>query len=93
MMGTINCVYETPCGWCSKWDKKCDKKTPERGQRAKCNPIDDAAANKTCQSESDHEWECIGMSTGGTDYMCGKCYARKTVPYADQQYLSITAQN
>lgn len=26
MMGTINCVYETPCGWCSKWDKKCDNK-------------------------------------------------------------------
>ena len=92
-MGTINCVYETPCGWCSKWDKKCDKKTPERGQRAKCNPIDDAAANKTCQSESDHEWECIGMSTVGTDYMRRKCYARKTVPYVNQQYISITAQN
>ena len=30
MMGTINCVYETPCGWCSKWDKKCDRKTPEK---------------------------------------------------------------
>lgn len=32
MMGTINCIYETPCGWCSKWDKKCDRKsklTPE----------------------------------------------------------------
>ena len=26
MMGTINCTYETPCGWCTKWDKKCDKK-------------------------------------------------------------------
>lgn len=26
MMGTFNCVYETPCGWCSKWDKKCDRK-------------------------------------------------------------------
>lgn len=26
MMGTLNCIYETPCGWCSKWDKKCDKK-------------------------------------------------------------------
>lgn len=25
MLGTINCVYETPCGWCSKWDKKCNK--------------------------------------------------------------------
>lgn len=90
MMGTINCVYETPCGWCSKWDKKCDKKTPERGQRAKCNPIDDAAANKTCQSESDHKWECIGMSTRGTDYICRKCYARKTVPNIDQRYFSVT---
>lgn len=29
MIGTINCVYETPCGWCSKWDKKCNKKIPE----------------------------------------------------------------
>ena len=26
MMGAFNCVYETPCGWCSKWDKKCDRK-------------------------------------------------------------------
>ena len=42
MMGTINCVYETPCGWCSKWDKKCDKETLKRGQRIECNPIDDA---------------------------------------------------
>lgn len=20
------CIYETPCGWCTKWDKKCDRK-------------------------------------------------------------------
>ena len=20
------CPYETPCGWCTKWDKKCDNK-------------------------------------------------------------------
>jgi hypothetical protein len=93
MIGTINCVYETPCGWCSKWDKKCDRKTPERGQRVKCNPIDDAATNKICQSESDHEWECIGMSTAGTIYTCRKCYAQKTVPNVDQKYFSITAQN
>lgn len=26
MIGTINCVYETPCHWCSKWNKKCDNK-------------------------------------------------------------------
>lgn len=23
---TGSCVYKTPCGWCAKWDKKCDKK-------------------------------------------------------------------
>ena len=46
-----------------------------------------------CQSESDHEWECTGISTGGTNYMCRKCYAQKTVPNVDQKYFSVTAQN
>lgn len=23
---TMQCTYSTPCGWCTKWDKKCDKK-------------------------------------------------------------------
>ena len=31
MMGTIDCVYETPCGWCSKFDKKCDRKIGNTG--------------------------------------------------------------
>ena len=22
----ITCTHSTPCGWCTKWDKKCDKK-------------------------------------------------------------------
>ena len=39
MFGTINCIYETPYGWCSKWDKKCDNKIPEQGQITKCNPV------------------------------------------------------
>ena len=21
-----DCAYSTPCGWCTKWDKKCDRK-------------------------------------------------------------------
>ena len=84
----IMCQYETPCGWCCKWDKKCDKKIgPERGQRANINPVDDTVdepigiiVNKICVSESDHEWECVGISTGGSTYMCRKCYAHKTIP-------------
>lgn len=23
------CTYKTPCSWCTKWDKKCDKKIPD----------------------------------------------------------------
>lgn len=98
MMGTMNCVYETPCGWCSKWDKKCDKKIPERGQRAKCNPVDDimddslkeALANKMCVEESDHEWECCGISTAGTTYICKKCRAYKTYPCEFDGEISVT---
>ena len=98
MMGTINCIYETPCGWCSKWDKKCDKKIPERGQRAKCNPVDDvmdyslkeAFANKMCVEESDHEWEYCGISTVGTTYICKKCHARKTYPIEFDGEISVT---
>ena len=22
-----SCQYETPCGWCTRWDKKCDRKS------------------------------------------------------------------
>lgn len=91
MMGTINCVYETPCGWCSKWDKKCDRKIGIKNYRInnqKCNEsietVEDfstaTAVNKICQSEFDHEWECCGISTTGTTYICKKCNAYKTLP-------------
>lgn len=98
MMGTFNCVYETPCGWCSKWDKECDRKIPERGQRAKCNPVDDAMddslketiANKMCVEESDHDWECCSISSIGVSYICKKCGAYKTYPCeCHPQYVTI----
>ena len=100
MIGTINCVYKTPCGWCSKWDKKCDNKIPERGQRAKINPVDDViddigesikvVTNKICETESDHEWECIGVSTAEFTFRCKKCYATKTYPCNFNSEISIT---
>ena len=61
MIGTDRCIYETPCGWCSKWDKKCDRKIPGRGQKIKINPVDDSIDasliefGKMCKSESDHD--------------------------------------
>lgn len=26
MVEKTDCCYKTPCGWCSKWDKRCDLK-------------------------------------------------------------------
>ena len=26
MFGTMFCQYETPCGWCAKFDKPCTEK-------------------------------------------------------------------
>lgn len=42
--------------------------------------VDSSFAVKMCQSESDHEWECCGISTGGTSYICKKCRTRKVYP-------------
>ena len=76
---TMQCTYSTPCGWCTKWDKKCDKKIGEPTK-----PYDylkEALTNQICKSEEDHEWECRGMSTAGSDYVCKKCHAHKFAPY------------
>lgn len=31
----IDCNYITPCGWCEKWDKKCDLKVKEENKNVK----------------------------------------------------------
>jgi hypothetical protein len=39
-----SCQYETPCGWCCKWDKKCDEKI---GCESPSLPIPKSHAQKT----------------------------------------------
>jgi hypothetical protein len=98
MIGTMNCTYETPCGWCTKWDKKCDEKPYKRSVKVKVNPIDhtisipkeESLANKVCKSESDHEWECCGISTGGSTYRCRICGTYKTEPVKSQESVTIS---
>ena len=52
---TMECAYSTPCGWCTKWDKKCDKKIgcddnkPERGLRANAGIYDEAIPQSDTQ--------------------------------------------
>lgn len=81
----IKCVYITPCGWCSKWDKECDKKINKLVEFAD----DFATVAKMCESESDHEWECVGVSLTGTAYRCKKCGDSKIIPYLS----SVTLNN
>ena len=72
MMGTMNCTYETPCGWCTKWDKKCDKKIgcgnekPQRGLRAKAGIFleDDTNPSSGPMSQS-HAQEFIEIIKSG----------------------------
>ena len=57
-------------------------------KKLKYNPGEDsedteASTNKTCKSEEDHEWECCGMSTAGSDYRCKKCGKYKFEPYTE----------
>lgn len=87
MIGTDRCVYETPCGWCSKWDKSCDKKQPKQeiddkvwvydGPKVK-EIINEVDANKACNDE--HDWECCGISTNDTSYRCKRCGIYKREP-------------
>jgi hypothetical protein len=72
---TMQCIYSTPCGWCTKWDKKCDRKI------SKSPILKETYTNKTCQSEEDHKWELCGVSAVGCSYTCKKCGVYKTVPY------------
>ena len=71
---TMKCTYETPCGWCTKWDKKCDRKIPERGLRAKANIIDETA--RPCYECDKVGWdmpECKECNTAnGFKYFEGK---------------------
>ena len=73
MIGTSNCVYETPCGWCSKWDKKCDKTINSKTNSDIDNPID--------KLDCSHEWTIMtSNSTTGRIYICRKCGATRTEP-------------
>lgn len=54
------------------------------------NPLTEVPVNKMCVEESDHEWECCGISTVGTTYRCRKCHAYKTYPRKFDGEISVT---
>lgn len=47
----------------------------------KDSPSTETLVNKMCVSDEDHEWECCGISTIGTDYRCKKCGAHKITKF------------
>lgn len=44
---TMQCTYATSCGWCTKWDKKCNKKIGYK----KDNDLEDIKSGKGLTNE------------------------------------------
>ena len=56
MLGTVNCIYETPCGWCSKWDKKCDRKQFKHEPKKSLNLADEYLKNSIYDAEAEEQY-------------------------------------
>ena len=56
MLGTFNCIYETPCGWCSKWDKKCDLKQFKHELKNSLNLADEDLKNSIYDAEAKEQY-------------------------------------
>ena len=87
----MKCTYITPCGWCTRQNKECDieeakKRNKKYGDLFKSPTI----INKICQSDEDHQWECYGIGTGGTTYICKICGKYKTEPIWNQENTTIS---
>ena len=65
MLGTMNCIYETPCGWCTKWDKECDKKI---GPISKNKVLSQAPCLDCCHFNQVPSPECCKRCNGENDY-------------------------
>ena len=74
---TRQCTYSTPCGWCCKWDKKCDKKIgcgndkPQRGLRAASGILLDET-HKPCAECAHDGWNMP---------QCGECNITNNFKY------------
>ena len=88
---TMQCTYITPCGWCTRQNKECDiEETKKRKKEYSDLFKSPTTKNTMCQSEEDHQWECCGMSTGGSAYRCKICGEHKTVPVKSQDNVTIS---
>lgn len=46
MMGTMFCQYETPCGWCAKFDKECTERGGCKPKKKKAAAVAEPAEEK-----------------------------------------------
>lgn len=47
MFGTLFCIYETPCGWCTRLDKECTEKggCKKKMHKAVAEPVEEKLLN------------------------------------------------
>ena len=89
---TMRCTYITPCGWCARQNKECDiEETKKRNKKYGDLFKSPTIANNICKTEEDHQWECCGVSTGGSTYRCKICGEHKSVPITSSELSTISA--
>ena len=69
MLGTVNCIYETPCGWCSKWDKKCDPKQFKHELKNSLNLADEDLKNSIYDIEAKEQYRRFTGAGGITNVL------------------------
>lgn len=57
MVERTDCCYKTPCGWCSKWDKRCD---------LKLGSTSDVYENQVFRKEYNHNFKEFQYNVGPT---------------------------
>ena len=87
MVEAKSCVYKTPCGWCSKWDKECDgrmySKQHNNSNYDEIPTLDGSIVHKICESDEDHDWMFCGQSTQSSHYKCTKCGEYRMYPHGN----------
>ena len=76
-----NCTYITPCGWCSKWNKRCDTKIGNIPVNAPVN-VNEKENSENIENKGQNKFNCYY-------YNNGDCMGTRDRDMCDLSYESI----
>ena len=70
-----DCKYKLPCGWCDRKNETCENTYSYSSNTVTVSKLN-TGMDKL--ASCDHQWECIGMNSIGTQYRCKLCGQTKS---------------